>query len=181
MRWKSAEPPESGCNTVTKKPGNRTPMLLLEIPPDTVFEIEHLILDFNGTIAGDGILLPGVVPRLRELSSRVTIHVITADTNESARSQLADIPCNLKIIGKAAQDRAKLHFGRELGLRKIMAIGNGMNDSLLLKEAALSICVIQSEGAAVKAMCAARIVCRDILDALDLPLNPHRITATLRN
>jgi len=156
-------------------------MLLLEIPPGTVFEIEHLILDFNGTIAADGVLIPGVAQRLRELSLRVNIHVITADTNNSARSQLAGIPCELKIIGENAQDQAKLHFGRELGLHKLMAIGNGMNDSLLLKEAALSICVIQSEGAAVKALYAARIICRDIIDALDLALKPHRITATLRN
>jgi soluble P-type ATPase len=181
MRWKSAEDPENGSYTANNRPKDLTPMLLLEIPPKIVFEIEHLILDFNGTIAVDGLLLPGVKPRLRELSSRVLIHVITADTNESARSQLADIPCNLKIIGNDAQDQEKLHFGQELGLHKIMAIGNGMNDSLLLKEAAVSICVIQSEGAAVKALCAARIVCRDIIDALDLPLKPHRITATLRN
>jgi soluble P-type ATPase len=51
----------------------------------------------------------------------------------------------------------------------------------LLEEAALSICVIQAEGAAVNTICAARIVCHDINDALDLLLKPHRIKATLRN
>lgn len=156
-------------------------MLLLDIPPDKIIRIEHLILDFNGTIAADGVLMPGVAGRLRELSSRMTIHVLTADTNESARSQLEDIPCNLEIIGKKAQDRAKLHFGRELGLQKVLAIGNGINDCLLLEGAALSICVIQQEGAAVKTMCAADIVCRDINEALDLLIKPHRMTATLRN
>ena len=156
-------------------------MLLLEIPPHRNIAIEHLILDFNGTIAVDGELIPGVARRLRELSSRINIHVITADTNESAPSQLENIPCSLKIIGESAQDQAKLDFARHLDLRKVIAIGNGINDCLLLEEAALSICVIQAEGAAVKTICAARIVCHDINDALDLLLKPHRIKATLRN
>ncbi len=87
----------------------------------------------------------------------------------------------MQIIGKNRQDQAKLEYGKKLGLREVLAIGNGNNDYLLLKEAALGICVIQGEGAAVKSMQAADMVCGDINDALDMLLRPHRITATLRN
>jgi soluble P-type ATPase len=156
-------------------------MLCLDIPNKERILVEHVILDFNGTIAIDGKLIPGVAQRLEELSSLVTIHVITADTNGTARSQLENVPCTLKIIGENEQDQAKLGYAKKLGLGKVAAIGNGSNDRLLLKEAALGICVIQGEGAAVTSMQAAKIICVDCNDALELLLRPHRVIATLRN
>jgi soluble P-type ATPase len=156
-------------------------MLSLDVPGQGRITIEHLILDFNGTIAVDGRLIAGVAQKLEELHPLVAIHVITADTNETARSQLEALPCTLKIIGRQRQDEAKLEYARNLGLGQVLAIGNGSNDYLLLQEAALGICVIQGEGAAVKSMQAADIVCGDIHDALEMLVRPHRITATLRN
>lgn len=156
-------------------------MVRCEIPEKETLVIEHLILDFNGTLAVDGVLVPGVPERLRDLSSRVTIHVITADTNGTARAQLAGLPCRVEIIGTRAQDQAKLAYGENLGLDCVAVVGNGRNDVLLLKNAALGIAVIQVEGAASGALSAARIICTGINDALDLLLRPHRLTATLRN
>jgi len=155
-------------------------MVRCDIPEKETLAIENLILDFNGTLAVDGILIPGVAERLRDLSSRVTIHVITADTNGTARAQLADLPCRVEIIGTRAQDQAKLAYAKNLGLANVAAIGNGRNDALLLKNAALGIAVIQAEGAATEALSAARIICTGINDALDLLLRPPRLTATLR-
>ncbi|RQW85951.1 MAG: ATPase P [Geobacter sp.] len=156
-------------------------MVCFDIPHKEKILIEHVVLDFNGTIAIDGTLIPGVVERLEELHSLVTIHVITADTNDTARSQLENVPCTLKIIGEEGQDQAKFDYARRLGLRNVLAIGNGRNDYLLLKGAALGICVIQGEGAAGKTMQAADMICVDINDALALLLRPRRVTATLRN
>lgn len=156
-------------------------MLSLDIPDKESLAIEHVLLDFNGTLAVDGKLIPGVSSRLEELSPLVSLHVITADTNASARSELAKISCTLKVIGKSRQDQAKFEYAESLGLKGVLAVGNGRNDSLLLQHAALGICVVQKEGAAVVAMQAADIVCVDINDALDLLLRPHRLTATLRN
>lgn len=156
-------------------------MVRCDIPEKETLVIEHLILDFNGTLAVDGVLNPGVAERLRDLSSQVTIHVITADTNGTARHQLAGLPCRVEIIGTRAQDQAKLAYGQKLGLDNVAAIGNGRNDVLLLKNAALGIAVIQAEGAASEALSAARVICSGINDALDLLPRPHRLTATLRN
>jgi soluble P-type ATPase len=55
-----------------------------------------------------------------------------------------------------------------------------VNDSLMMKKAALGIIVIGEEGASVKAINNADIVVKDIHDALDLLLNKIRIKATLR-
>ena len=44
--------------------------------------IKNLILDFNGTIAKDGKVLPGVAELLHKLhDAGVEIYVVTADTN----------------------------------------------------------------------------------------------------
>ena len=61
-----------------------------------------------------------------------------------------------------------------------VCIGNGRNDSLMLKEAALGICLIQAEGANVVSLLNADIACKSAKDALELLLNPKRLIATLR-
>jgi soluble P-type ATPase len=50
----------------------------------------------------------------------------------------------------------------------------------MLKQAALGIAVIQTEGAATAALLAAEIITPGIFDALDLLLHPDRLKATLR-
>lgn len=156
-------------------------MVCFDIPGRGRVSIEHVVLDFNGTIAVDGILLPGVAKRIAALHSLVTVHVITADSNGTARAQLDGIDCILEIIGDDRQDRAKLEYAERLGLETVLAIGNGRNDQLLLEKAALGICVIQGEGAALKALQGAEMVCVTVNDALDLLVHPRRVTATLRN
>lgn len=156
-------------------------MVYFDIPGRGRVPIEHVVLDFNGTIAIDGILIPGVVERIEALHSLVTVHVITADTNGTARAQLENVSCIVEVIGDDRQDRAKLEYAEHLGLERVLAIGNGRNDLLLLESAALGICVIQGEGAALKTLQVAEIVCTTVNDALDLLVQPRRVTATLRN
>jgi soluble P-type ATPase len=63
-------------------------------------------------------------------------------------------------------------------------VGNGRNDQLMLKEAALGIAVILEEGAAAATLNAtlnaADVVCTHIVSALELLTNPLRLMATLR-
>ena len=59
-------------------------------------------------------------------------------------------------------------------------MGNGRNDRLMLKEAALGVAVMLAEGVFTETLTAADVVCRDILDALNLLTNPLRLVATLR-
>jgi len=62
----------------------------------------------------------------------------------------------------------------------VFAVGNGSNDSLMLKAADLGVCVIEDEGASVKSVINADIVCRSIEEAFELLIKPKRIIATLR-
>jgi soluble P-type ATPase len=156
-------------------------MLKVNIPGYRTLVFSHLVLDYNGTIARDGHLIPGVRERLEALSKSVAIHILTADTFGGVRKEMTGIPCEVVVIGKENQTWAKADYVGQLGLEKTVSVGNGRNDALMLKETVLGIAVIQEEGAAAETLLAADIVTRSILDALDLLLHPLRLTATLRS
>jgi soluble P-type ATPase len=156
-------------------------MLEVTIPGFKTLHLSHLVLDYNGTIACDGRLIPAVRERLEELSKSVSIHILTADTFGSVQKEMTGIPCEVAVIGKENQTQAKADFVRRLGLQNTVAVGNGRNDALMLKETVLGIAVIHEEGTAVETLLAADIVTHSILDALDLLLLPLRLTATLRS
>lgn len=155
-------------------------MINIEIPGKPTCTLVHLLLDFNGTLAFDGALLPGVAERLTTLACRLEIHVVTGDTYGSARVQLRDIPCALATLPAERQAEAKLAYLELLDPATTVCIGNGRNDRLMLQAAALGIAVLEREGAASAAVQAADVMARNILEALDLLANPLRLTATLR-
>lgn len=156
-------------------------MISLDIPGFGKLEIENLVLDYNGTLALDGNLLPGVGRLLRELSEDVQIHVLTADTLGQCEEELSGLPVTIHIISGNTEDRAKLDYVQTLGLDKCACIGNGRNDMLMLKEAALGIIISGVECMSMKAARAADLVATDISSALGLFTHPVRMLTTLRN
>ena len=156
-------------------------MIEITIPGCGHLVLKHLVMDYNGTLAGDGLLLEGVKEELDILADRLHIHVLTADTFGKARSGLEGIPCKLTVLTEKKQDTAKLEYIKGLGPESTICIGNGRNDRLMLKGARLGIVVIQNEGAAVETMLAADVVCNCIVSALRLLTKPLRLRATLRS
>jgi soluble P-type ATPase len=143
-------------------------------------ELEHLVLDFNGTLALDGKIKPGVAALLGELAKDLQVHIVTAGTFGGVEKEVQDIPCLLRILHGADQTGQKARYVEELGTEHTVCIGNGRNDRAMLEGAKLGILVIQEEGAATASLLAADVVCRDIVTALQLLLQPLRLTATLR-
>ena len=110
----------------------------IDIPGHGPLPLRHLVLDYNGTLALDGNLVPGVAERLTELAAApgaLRVHVITADTFGQVRQQLAGLPCACQVIGPGHQDQAKLEYVRALGAPTVAAVGNGRNDRLMLDAA----------------------------------------------
>jgi P-type E1-E2 ATPase len=156
-------------------------MISIDIPGFRHLELAHLVLDYNGTLAVDGKLLPGVAEALSKLAPDIRIHVITADTFGLAKEQLAGLPVSITIAPTEAQSEAKHQLVCELGADRVAAIGNGRNDRKMLDAAVLGIAVIQREGGAAETIANADIVSLDVLDALELLRNPRRLVATLRS
>lgn len=155
-------------------------MLDLEIPGTGRLELRYLALDFNGTLALDGALLPGVAERLPALAERLDILAVTADTFGTVREALAGLPVEVRVLAPGPEDRAKLALLRDLGAKGCAAIGNGRNDRLMLREAGLGLAVLGPEGLCAEALSAADVVVPDIRAGLDLLLHPRRLVATLR-
>ncbi|MGD9970998.1 MAG: HAD family hydrolase [Sulfuricurvum sp.] len=153
----------------------------ITIPGSSTGKIKHLVLDYNGTIACGGKLIEGVAERLIRLSGQLSIHVLTADTYGSVHAQCAGLGVEVHVIGKGEQDKAKQAFVISLGLGECIAIGNGRNDVLMLKDSFLGFALMQEEGLSVKTMVVADVVFKSILDALDAIIEPNRLIATLRN
>ena len=156
-------------------------MISAQIPGFGKLALDHLVLDYNGTLAVDGLLLPGVKAALNTLAAELAIHVVTADTLGRAAGGLDGVDCRLTVLEAGRQDRAKVNFVNRLGADRTASIGNGRNDALMLAASALGIAVIVGEGASTLSLNAADIVCTDIVSALELLMHPLRLTATLRS
>ncbi len=155
-------------------------MIDIDIPGYKTLQLEHLVLDYNGTLALDGMLIDGVAEILAALSTQLEIHVITADTFGQVKAAMAGLPCRVSILPPGQQDTGKLTYVGQLGLDRTVCIGNGRNDRLMLQQSALGIVLLQGEGAAAQTLMSADVVATDILDALELLTNPLRLVATLR-
>lgn len=156
-------------------------MIEVTVPgKDERIEIAHLVLDFNGTLALDGRIKAGVGELLDKLSRQLSIHILTAGTFGNVEKEVQAFPCRLEILSGPGQTAQKGRYVEELGAQRTVAIGNGRNDRDMLEKAGLAILVIQEEGAAAASLLAADVVCTDILSALNLLLQPLRLTATLR-
>jgi soluble P-type ATPase len=156
-------------------------MIEIDIPGFRALRLQHLVLDYNGTLAADGQLLPGVPAALRALAGSLRIHVVTADTFGLAQQQLDGLPVEVVVLPPVGQADAKRAFVVALGADSVVAIGNGRNDSRMLEVAALGVALIQREGAAVAALTGADVAATGILDALELLQVPKRLVATLRS
>ncbi len=55
-------------------------MIVIEIPGREPLKINHVVLDYNGTAAVDGMLLKGVKERIARLKELAYVYVLTADT-----------------------------------------------------------------------------------------------------
>jgi P-type E1-E2 ATPase len=166
-------------NTLSIKPWSCF-VIEIEIPGFIAFRFKHLVLDVNGTIAKDGQLIEGVAELLKELRSRLDIHLITADTHGKQEAIDRTLDIAAVRIAKQNQIQSKLEYVEGLGAGTVVAVGNGANDSAMLERAALGIAILGPEGAAVKTLCKADIAVPDIRAALELLLYPKRLIATLR-
>ena len=151
-----------------------------DIPGWGSVDIENIVIDLNGTIATDGRVPLKVKEKINSLSDQVKIYILTADTQGTANEEILGMNAKLIKIPEEDSKQGKIDFLKTLNLEGTVAIGNGSNDQLILKEAALGIAILGDEGVSVSAIKSADIVVRNIQNALDLLLKPKRLIATLR-
>jgi soluble P-type ATPase len=155
-------------------------MINVTIPGWGNMEIENIVVDLNGTIATDGKIPSEVKEKINTLSNKAKIYIVTADTQGTASEESADMAVELLKVSEEDSAEVKLRVLESLDPTRTVAIGNGSNDHLILKEAAFGIVVLGDEGMSASAIKNADIIVKNISDALDLFLKPKRLIATLR-
>ena len=154
-------------------------MIKIDIPGRETLEISFVVLDYNGTVARDGILLPAAAERIRALTALVPVYIITADTYGTVEAQCRDLGAAVRTFPRDGAAKCKREIVEKLG-SGVFAVGNGFNDIEMFDAAAMSAAVMEKEG-----VCAALLPHADVFvaapeDALDLLLKPDRLRATLR-
>ena len=151
--------------------------LSFEIPGGEHFDVEHLLLDVNGTLTDRGSLLPGVSRKIARLGRSCVVHLLSADTFGT----LDHLAQRLGVEGKRISSGSeKRDLAEGLGGNRCAAIGNGRNDAEMLAEVRFGIAVLGPEGLNRAALGAADVICSSIQSALDLLLDPEAMAATLR-
>jgi P-type E1-E2 ATPase len=154
-------------------------MIKIEIPGSCTLALQHAVFDYNGTIALDGKLDKTVADRLCELQKQLTIHVLTADTNQTVEEACKGYGFHVSVFSSGAAAAEKRRIVESLG-KGVVCFGNGFNDIGMAEAADLAIAVLAEEGACAKLLTVCDLVVGSPLLAIDLLLKPHRLIATLR-
>lgn len=148
-----------------------------EIPGLGELELEHLLLDLNGTTSEWGAVGEGLPHRLRDLSKDLTVHLLSADTYGTLAETAGSLGIASRVVRNGEDKRAAVV---ELGADHCAAIGNGANDAAMLKAACIGIAVLGGEGVATSALHTADVLCGSMEEALDLLAHKGGLAATLR-
>ncbi len=156
-------------------------MLTISIPGRGELAFKYLFLDMNGTLTVDGKLIPGVKERIEKLKAHLDVVLLTADTFGTGIQVAEELGIAVRKVSPEKGGKDKGQLANSLRSEGVVAIGNGFNDCEMMEHALLAIAVIGPEGCCGFALQHADVVVNNILDGLDLLLNPLRLAATLRN
>ena len=154
-------------------------MIKVEISGRETLMIDHVVLDYNGTVAVDGILLEELKPRLQALLKEVTVTVLTADTYGTVRAQCEPLGLKVETFPREGAAKCKAEIVKNLSGGKA-CFGNGFNDCEMFDLADLSVAIMEGEGVCAALLSHAHVLVRSAAEALDLLLKPDRLRATLR-
>jgi soluble P-type ATPase len=154
-------------------------MIIIQRPGEEPLEIEFILLDFEGTLVQDRRVHPKAKDKINLLSKRTKIYILTKGEEESVGEVLKKLKVEIIFLKEGEASERKLSLLRQLGTKRSVAIGNGVDDAPVIEEAGLGICIIGKEGASAEALKKADVVVTNVLDALDFLLKPLRQKATL--
>jgi soluble P-type ATPase len=154
-------------------------MIIIQRPGEVPLEIDFVLLDFEGALALDRRVHPKAKDKINLLSKRTRIYILTKGVEEDIGEILKKLKVEIIYVKEGKASEQKLDLLRQLGAKRSVAIGNGVDDAPMMEEAGLGICILGKEGASAETLKKADVVVTNILDALDFLLKPLRQKATL--
>lgn len=154
-------------------------MVTILRPGQEPLKIDSILIDFEGTLAQDRRVHPKAKDKINLLSKRTKIYILIKGEGEGVEKVLKNVKAEMVYLNEEKPSRQKLELLRKLGPSGTVAIGNGVDDTSMIEEAGLSLCIIGKEGTFSETVKKADLVFINILDALDFLLKPLRQKATL--
>jgi soluble P-type ATPase len=154
-------------------------LITIQRPGQEPLEIDFVLIDFEGTLASDCRVHPKAKDKINLLSKRTKIYILAKGEKERVEESLRRVKAEIFYSPEGETSQRKLDLLCRLGPARTVAIGNGLDDASMIKEACLGICVIGKEGASVETIKHANVVVPNVIDALDFLLKPLRQKATL--
>jgi len=152
----------------------------IDIPNVGSYSIENIVFDFNGTLAKDGKVPPRVYRQILGLAQDFNVFIITADTFGTVEEIFNGTDVKIEIVSKDNGTLDKKHLIESLDSEETIALGNGSNDVLMLKESAISIAVLGQEGLSIEALKNSDLIIKNINDFFEMMKEPKKLVATLR-
>ena len=95
--------------------------MIIEIPGYKTLDLDYLVLDYNGTIAVDGLIPPAIKERLLLLGDSFKIYVLTADTHGTAAAMCDGLPLEIMTFPSGSAMDEKLRILSSLGAEHCIA------------------------------------------------------------
>jgi len=155
----------------------------INIPNYGKFIIENVIFDLNGTLQFKGQISEELFNKFEQLKDNYNVYIISADI----RGNLKELANNLNVSfikinpKETTEAEAKNNELIKLNKDKTIAVGNGNNDALMLKNAVIGISVLGKEGATVKSILNSDVVFPNPISVLDFLLDEKIMIGTLRS
>jgi len=115
-----------------------------DIPGAKSFELDHLLLDVNGTLANRARLIDGVEDRIARAREQLEVHLLSADTLGNLDETAGRLGVDAQRVTTGVEKR---DYAQRMGADRCAAIGNGLNDVPMLETVRFGIAVIGPEGA----------------------------------
>jgi len=152
------------------------------IPNFGEITIKNVIFDMNGTLQFEGKIAEDIIEKFKELRKIYDIFLISSDTRGNLKSIAEKLQVKYIIINSddISHEEAKKEELFKLGENITIAVGNGNNDALMLKNAVLGIVIVGKEGASTKSILNSDIIFPDPISAINFLLDEKTMIATLR-
>lgn len=158
-------------------------MRKINIPNYGIITIKNILFDINGTLQFQGKISLELTIKFNELKKIYKIYLISADTRGNLKNiaEILDVDY-IKIQSQGITEaEAKNNELIRLGKDVTVAVGNGNNDALMLKDAILGIVILGNEGATIKSIINSDVVLPSPISVIDFLLDEKIMIATLRS
>ena len=153
------------------------------IPYHGEITIKNVIFDINGTIQFKGQISEELVQKFEELKKFYNILLVSSDTRGNLKNIAKKLGVNFKKVNTQGINDAEAKNNEliKLGKEVTVAVGNGNNDALMLKNAILGIAILGSEGASTRSILNSDVVFTDVINAIEFLLDEKTMISTLRS